>query len=157
MSRETPTARKRLRAEGTFRPSNPFAEVRRSPIEGAGVFATRALRRGALLEDVSRPLVRYSQVPQEGDPAYGHAIQVKRGWWLLLDHSVFYYLNHSCEPNAQVRFRGTSVKVVAVKPVRAGQELLIDYGSVAFADDPYRITCTCAARRCRGVVSGRRR
>ena len=131
--------------------------VRRSPIVGKGVFATRGVRAGALLGEIARPLVRYSQVPQKGEPGYGHTIQLKRGWWLLLDHSPFYFLNHSCEPNTRAVFRGTRLRIVAAKAIRAGDELTFDYGSVAFADDPYEITCRCGTKRCRGRVKGQRR
>ena len=130
--------------------------VRRSKIAGTGVVATRALAAKAVLQDVSRPLVRYSKVPQKGERGYGHAIQLLRGWWLLLDHTPFYYLNHSCEANAALEMRGTRARVITKARVRQGEELTLDYGTVAFADDPYSIVCRCGTRRCRGVVRGLR-
>jgi hypothetical protein len=140
-----------------MKPEVGGVEVRRSRIAGTGVVATRALPARTLLQDISRPLVRYSKVPQKGDPGYGHAIQLRRGWWLLLDHTPFYYLNHSCEPNAILEMRGTRARVVTAQRVRTGEELTLDYGTVAFADDPYEIVCRCGTRSCRGVVRGRRR
>src|SRR5438309_1133249 len=116
---------------------NPLVGTGPSRVAGTGVFARRPIGKGAMVEEVTRPLVRYSRVPQKGDPGYGHAIQVKRGWWLLLDHSACYYLNHSCEPNVKLRIRGTNVAVVAARRIREGEELFLDYGSVAFRDDPY--------------------
>ena len=130
--------------------------VQRSPIVGKGVFAARGVRAGALLGEIRRSLVRYSRVPQRGEPGYGHAIQIKRGWWLLLDHSPFYFLNHSCDPNTRAVFRGTGLRIVSAKAIRAGEELTLDYGSVSYADDPYEITCRCGSPRCRGKVKGRR-
>lgn len=131
--------------------------VRKSSIAGRGVVARCDIPARALLEDVTRPLVRYSRVPQPGDPGYGHAIQVSRGWWLLLDHSDFYYLNHSCEPNTRIRMRGTQVTVWSTRKIRRGEELTLDYATVAFEDDPYRFECRCGSRRCRRVVKGQRR
>ncbi len=130
--------------------------VRRSPIVGKGVFASGSMTRGTRLGEIRRPLVRYTRVPKKGQPGYGHAIQVKKGWWLLLDHSPFYFLNHSCDPNTRILFRGTAIRIVSTKTVRDGEELTLDYGSVAFADDPYEITCRCGSARCRGRVRGRR-
>ena len=95
-------------------------------------------------------------MPQPGDPAYGHAIQVSRGWWLLLDGSAFYYLNHSCAPNTRVRFDGRRVTVWSAKAIRSGEELTLDYATVAFRDDPYQFECRCGERRCRGIVKGKR-
>jgi hypothetical protein len=140
-------------------PANDNTLIRtcRSPIAGTGVFATRDLAAGTRIEEVTRPLVRYARVPKKGQPGYGHAIQIQRGWWLLLDHSRCYFLNHSCEANTRLDIHGAHVAVVAAKRIRRGEELLLDYGSVAFRDDPYSIDCTCGAARCRGVVKGRRR
>jgi len=136
--------------------ANDGVHTKRSPVAGNGVFARHALGRGDVLEDVSRPLVRYARVPKKNDPGYGHAVQVTRGWWLLLDHSLFYFLNHSCAPNVRLQMDGASVRVVTTRAIRAGQELLLDYGTVAFRDDPYAIQCTCGAKSCRGIVRGRR-
>ena len=136
---------------------NDLAAVHRSAIAGAGVFATADIPPRHVLEDVTRPFVSYAQVPQKGEPGYGHAVQVRRGRWLLLDHSVFYYLNHSCEPNTRLEIRGASVKVITSKKVRRGQELTLDYATLVFRDDPYEFRCTCASQRCRGLVKGTRR
>lgn len=145
-----------LRLEPPASIPNVFVRVRRSPIAGRGVVARRDIPPRTLLEDVTRPLVRYARVPPPGDPAYGHAIQVSRGWWLLLDHSAFYYLNHSCTPNTRVRFEGTRVTIWSAARIRRGEELTLDYATVAFRDDPYQFLCRCGSRRCRGVVKGKR-
>jgi hypothetical protein len=136
--------------------TDDLVRVRRSPIAGRGVVARRDIRARTLLADVSRPLVRYSHVPQPGERGYGHAIQVSRGWWLRLDHSPFYYLNHSCAPNTRLRFEGTRVTVWSGKPIRSGEELTLDYATVAFRDDPYQFVCRCGTTRCRGIVKGER-
>jgi hypothetical protein len=137
--------------------ANSLIRTRRSAIAGTGVFAGRDIPAGARIEDVTRPLVRYARVPKKGEPGYGHAIQVQRGWWLLLDHSRCYFLNHCCDANTRLEIDGVHVTVVAAKRIRRGQELTLDYGAVAFRDDPYLIQCTCGTPRCRGLVKGRRR
>jgi SET domain-containing protein len=136
--------------------SEPSVRVRRSGIEGRGVVAARDIPARRLLEDLTRPLVRYSRVPQPGERGYGHAIQVSRGWWLLLDGSPFYYLNHSCTPNTRVRFAGTRVTLWSAARIRRGEELTLDYATVAFRDDPYEFACRCGATRCRRLVKGKR-
>lgn len=135
---------------------NAWIRTRRSKVAGTGVFARQEIRRGTVIEDVTRPLVRYARVPKEGEPGYGHAIQVERGWWLLLDHSLCYFLNHCCQANVRLRIRGASVAIVAARTIDAGQELFLDYGTVAFRNDPYAFACTCGAKRCRGIVKGQR-
>jgi SET domain-containing protein len=136
---------------------NALAATQRSGIAGRGVFARRAIARGTLVEDVTRPLVRYARVPKKGEPGYGHAIQIARGWWLLLTHSHLYYLNHRCVANVALRIKGATVRVVATKAIAKGEELTLDYATVAYRDDPYSFVCRCGHPKCRGVVRGKRR
>ncbi len=58
------------------------------------------------------------------------------------------YLNHSCDPNAM----RSGVKVFAWKPIRAGEEITIDYRLNAFGDDSW--PCACGSEGCSGTVVG---
>jgi SET domain-containing protein len=58
------------------------------------------------------------------------------------------YLNHSCDPNAM----RSGVKVFAWKPIRAGDEITIDYRLNAFDGDSW--SCVCGGANCTGAVVG---
>ena len=58
------------------------------------------------------------------------------------------YLNHSCDPNAM----RSGVKVFAWKPIRAGDEITIDYRLNAFDGDSW--PCACGAPNCTGTIVG---
>lgn len=59
------------------------------------------------------------------------------------------YINHSCDPN--VGMRGDIVSV-AMRDIKAGEELVADYGMVDNRD--YQMTCNCGADSCRKTVTG---
>jgi len=61
-------------------------------------------------------------------------------------------VNHSCEPN--IGYQGDSTwNMYALRPIRKGEELLVDYA--AFYDDLFPpIQCVCGSAECRGTVSG---
>ena len=70
------------------------------------------------------------------------------------------YLNHSCDPNAM----RSGVKVFAWKPIRAGEEITIDYRLNAFDGDTWpcsaqaptaRVKSSEASSRFPSSVSGR--
>ncbi len=72
-----------------------------------------------------------------------------------LDHDRFAvllppgcYLNHSCDPSAM----RSGVKVFALKPIRAGDEITIDYRLNAFDGDTW--PCECGSANCSGEVVG---
>ena len=58
------------------------------------------------------------------------------------------YLNHSCDPNAM----RSGVKVFAWKPIRASEEVTIDYRLNAFDGDTW--PCACGSGNCSGEVVG---
>jgi hypothetical protein len=59
------------------------------------------------------------------------------------------YGNHSCDPNLWL---ADEVTVVTRRPVKVGEELTIDYGTMTVV--PWQMECSCGAALCRGVVTG---
>ena len=62
------------------------------------------------------------------------------------------YLNHACEPNAELfqsqSRRRTRLWLYAAKRIEPGEQITIDYGCAA--DDP--MPCLCGSTRCRGWI-----
>ena len=56
------------------------------------------------------------------------------------------FLNHSCDPNAG--YDGSEY-IVALRPIPAGEEIRMDYGTFSFSFD-HEFTCRCGAANCRG-------
>jgi uncharacterized protein len=60
------------------------------------------------------------------------------------------FTNHSCDPNAG--YDGTDA-IVALRPITAGEEIRMDYGTFTFSFD-HAFTCRCGAANCRRKISG---
>ena len=59
-------------------------------------------------------------------------------------------INHGCEPNLVARFDHRRVFLLSLRPIAAGEELLLDYhvrGDIA------PIPCQCGAPSCRGFLN----
>ena len=75
---------------------------------------------------------------------YGSALYAKAGT----------ILNHSCQPSAAVSFKGASLRVHAVRPIRAGEEVAISYTELYAGRDERRSSMQtkkgfmCACARC---------
>jgi SET domain-containing protein len=135
-------------------------EVRRSEIHGAGVFALRALRAKEVIGRYAGR--RYG--PEEFDAAWNNHLTYLFG---LSDGSVIdgaqggnatRHINHSCAPNLEAIERRDKagkleIAVRALRAVRAGEELFIDYALVTDGDDPRDYPCACGAERCRGTLA----
>lgn len=60
------------------------------------------------------------------------------------------HLNHSCDPNAYLYTVEDEVRVVAHRPIQAGEEVTIDYLINTHGGSSWR--CRCGANRCRGKL-----
>jgi len=110
-----------------------------SQIEGLGVFARRAIPKGA---EVWRLDLRYDRLIARGD--YEEAPEPMRSYldryayphtgdpgFLILDADEGRFMNHSGTPNCDFSRPGTGV---ALRDIAAGEEMTCDYGS--FFDEP---------------------
>ena len=58
-------------------------------------------------------------------------------------------INHSCEPNLVARIIKGHIIYMSLRPIRRGEELLIDYH---FAKNGDKTECFCGAKTCRGII-----
>lgn len=60
------------------------------------------------------------------------------------------YINHSCEPNLRAKVSRGRLHLVSLRPIEAGEELLLDY---KVSSDGPRMPCQCGAAGCRGFLN----
>jgi uncharacterized protein len=121
--------------------------VVRSGIHGYGVVATRSFAPGDLLCDVDGVL--WNGIVEDRDDTYS----LWMGNNLLLDMvDQTRFINHSCEPNAEIEadiIDGQPwARIVAIRTIAIGEEITYDYGFEADIAEP----CHCGARSCRGYI-----
>jgi len=63
------------------------------------------------------------------------------------------YINHSCDPNCAVETGLETIWIVALRDIRAGEELSFNYGYDA--RDYEKFPCHCGAKNCCGYILGR--
>ena len=123
------------RGHESLRPvPNDRLEIRSDPLKGRGVFACTAIAAGALIEAAPVIIVPAAQCPLldrtilhdyyfhwDGDPDGEGSGAVALGLVALC--------NHSRRPRARVRrnFAQTTLDLVALVPIAAGDEITIDY------------------------------
>lgn len=122
-------------------------KVVRSSIDGYGVVATRAFAPGELVADVDG----FAWRDEDGlDDRY--SLWVDDGLYFdMVDQTR--WINHSCDPNSAVEtgVRADGVvwaRIVALRPIAAGEEISYDYAFPAHLAEP----CRCGSHRCRGLI-----
>jgi len=59
------------------------------------------------------------------------------------------YTNHSCQPNARLCIRQGRVEFYALRAIRPGEEITVDYGETHHEG---RLVCRCGAPGCKGAL-----
>ncbi len=136
-------------------------EVRTSPVHGTGVFAACDIAAG---EKIGVYAGRRYTARQAAARDWDHSLTYVFG---LADGSVIdaseggnetRFLNHSCAPNVQAQEepgprRRNTVAFYALRELRAGEELFIDYALVVEEPQPGETyACHCGAKHCRGTL-----
>ena len=61
----------------------------------------------------------------------------------------FRYINHSCAPNSFTRLTKQRAEFYALRRIRTGEELTVDYGR---SHHDGQLPCRCGAAQCRGWI-----
>lgn len=61
----------------------------------------------------------------------------------------FRFINHSCDPNTFTRVTDTRAEFYALRDIRKGEELTVDYEQ---SHHDGKLPCRCGARNCRGKI-----
>ena len=141
----------------------PCFEIRHSPIEGRGVFATRTIPRGTCIGEYTGEYLTEEEVDRRYDEDTGgrastFLFQVTDTLYIDAEREggEMRYVNHSCDPNCESEVVGTQVVIRAIKTILAGEELTYDY-ALELEEEPLpswerQYACRCGASTCRGTM-----
>ncbi len=139
----------------------PF-EVRRSRIQGRGVFATRRIRTGQRITEYIGEKISHEEADRRYDDDKGR----HHTFLFVLDDDVVVdaryggndarYINHSCAPNCETVIEDDRIWVEALQPIAPETELVYDYrfewDDDYDADDVRYYACRCGSAKCRGTI-----
>lgn len=135
---------------------SPKTERRASAVHGTGLFARAAIAKDEpVAVKGGYVMPRHEWLALEKEVGLAGEVQVALDLVIAPRTAAEYegammHLNHSCEPNVGVEGQ---IVFVALREVRAGEELLLDYAM--FDDDDETMECRCGGSRCRGTVTGK--
>jgi SET domain-containing protein len=127
--------------------------IRKSKINGKGCFATIPFKRGRKIAEYTGERIndleaqkrsRRRRILRICDIDGRFSIDGSRGG------NGTHYINHCCEPNAYMRTLYGHVLFFALREIRAGEEITIDYEQTLHPDSK---RCFCGAKSCRGTIN----
>jgi SET domain-containing protein len=136
-------------------------EVRKSKIQGRGVFAKRRIRPGQKIIEYTGP-----RIPnEEADRRYDEERMKRHHTFLFtLDDETCVdgnvrtntarLINHSCDPNCEAIIEDERIWIYALKNIQPGVELAYDYKyerTGGKAMEKFYV-CHCGSPKCRGSI-----
>ena len=118
---------------------------------GKAVHAVVGIREGEVLTRFSGPRIDARRVPAGLVGRRDRFVQVSADQYMGPSGAIDDLINHSCAPNAGLRFGDGDVFLTAIRDIEAGEEIAWDY-STTLSDPSWQMVCACGAVGCRGII-----
>ena len=126
----------------------------KSPIHRWGVVAEKNIPQGRyVIEYTGRLLNRkqHREVTRKRRRVYTYQLDA---YWTLdgaVNGSGAERVNHSCDPNLYAQYIGKRVFFWALRRIKKGEELTVDY--CFEPDERHPTLCNCGSKKCRGTIN----
>src|SRR5271166_6291734 len=122
-------------------------EIRESKIHRFGVYAAERIPANRKVIEYTGERISRRETKIRGSGRFTYLFAIDAYWTLdgAVGGSGAEIINHSCEPNLVARIVKGHILYTSLRPIRRGEELLIDYN---FTKDGDRTKCLCGAKTC---------
>ena len=138
-------------------------EVRKSAIQGKGVFAARKLRKGQRIIEYAGERISNKEADRRYDDdkmKRHHTFLFTLDDKTVIDGAVegndARLINHSCDPNCEAVIEGKRIFIYALKTIEPGTELVYDYKYERTGENDEELekfyACRCGTEKCRGTI-----
>ena len=145
--------------------SEPLYVVRKSPIQGRGVFATRQIKKGTHIAEYIGERISNREADRRYDDARmkrHHTFLFTLNKKIVIDGALeagggdASLINHSCDPNCEAIIRNGRIYIYAKRTIYPGTELAYDYQYERTGENDDELEkfycCRCGAENCRGTM-----
>lgn len=131
---------------------SPGLAVKKSCINGKGCFAVVGFARGKKIAEYTGERISAAEANRRANRRVLRICEINSRW--SLDGSRggngTHYINHSCEPNSFMKILYGHIQFYALRDIRPGEEITIDYESTLHSD---KKRCYCGTKTCRGTIN----
>ncbi len=124
-------------------------KLRPSRIHRFGVFAMEDIPKRTRVIEYTGERISRRTISRRLEGEFTYIFMVDSYWGIdgAVNGSGAEIINHSCEPNLEAHIVKGRIYYVSLRPIRAGEELTVDYSFDAHHDPQ---VCRCGAKTCRG-------
>ena len=118
---------------------------------GKAVYAAEGFAEGDTIIRFTGRQFRADKVPSLMHGKSDRYVQVTPQHYMGPSGRIDDLINHSCSPNAGLRFTDAGVFLVAIRDITPGEEIAWDY-STTLAESNWHMICQCQSPECRRVI-----
>lgn len=130
----------------------PGLNIKKSPIDGKGCFATIAFQQWRKIAVYTGERISNAEAKRRSKRSILRICGIDNRW--SLDGSRggngTHYINHSCSPNSFTRTLYGHLIFFALRDIVPGEEITLDYVETLH---PNTKKCVCGAVNCRGTIN----
>ncbi len=126
--------------------------VRRSPIDGFGVFTLEPAKRFHKIGEVRGESISVAEARRRAatlERIMIVEISPKKAVDLAQSTDPMRFTNHSCQPNGRLTISGGRIEFYALRDIAVGEEITVNYGETHHEG---RLACQCGASGCVGKL-----
>src|SRR6266446_6851141 len=125
--------------------------VRSSEIHAAGVYTTTPVKKGDHVVEYTGPRINREEADRRYEGReHTYLFGLDNGVDIIDGDGVAAFINHCCDPNCETDEIDGKVWIIAIRNIKAGEELSYDYNLYDGDDDP--CICSCGTKKCRGTM-----
>ncbi|MES2994916.1 MAG: SET domain-containing protein [Patescibacteria group bacterium] len=118
---------------------------------GQSVFAARTFKKGDVITKFTGPILHKSEIPKRYKGEADRYVQIGADEFMGPSGEIDDLINHSCEPNAGLKFSKAGILLVAIHPIEEGEEITWDYSTTMF-ENAWKMKCDCRKGTCRKII-----
>jgi SET domain-containing protein len=155
MEKKSPAAKRQSNGTPQINPRYACFELKlaRSAIHRWGVYAAEPIPVGRKVLEYTGERISRRETKRRSELSKFTYLFTLDPYWTIdgaAGGSGAEYVNHSCEPNLVSRIVRGHILYIALRNIKRGEELTIDY---RFDKDVEKVVCRCRSPNCRGTIN----
>ncbi len=119
---------------------------------GYGIFAEKDFLKGADVFEIKGKLMTLDEGEEIDEKIRDNAFRFSKDEYISPQGEIGDFLNHSCNPNSGIVKRGDKLWLIAIRNIRQGEEITLDYSTITADDDIWEMNCNCGEKECRSII-----
>ncbi len=119
---------------------------------GKGLFVKKNFKSKQKIFEIKGKLVHESKLMDLDKKTRYNTFRFDGKFYLTPKGEFGDYLNHSCNPNCGIKKEGKKLFAIAIKNIKSGEEIVMDYSTIIADDDYWLMRCKCGYKKCRRKI-----